>query len=244
MNILNEVVKGASQQFGREFGRAGANAILKGKNYYAVKSVSDYSGRIKPSDSQIVRSIKEILKLKFVTTNKANISRLIDLTDIATGALSFNGVSTLNEIQDIKNLIEQYNDKFEHGSVLVDDDFNDKSVEFLKEKREAFVNSLNQFNTDIKDFVKKNLELAIKKKKIKKTAILLSCPFLIIGCFGFHKFYLRQAGYGILYILLSLVGISGLLALINFLQLILMSQDKFDVKYNPEFSYYSQFKFD
>ena len=244
MNILNEVVKGASQQFGREFGRAGANAILKGKNYYAVKSVSDYSGRIKPSDSQIVRSIKEILKLKFVTTNKANISRLIDLTDIATGALSFNGVSTLNEIQDIKNLIEQYNVKFEHGSVLVDDDFNDKSVEFLKEKREAFVNSLNQFNTDIKDFVKKNLELAIKKKKIKKTAILLSCPFLIIGCFGFHKFYLRQAGYGILYILLSLVGISGLLALINFFQLILMSQDKFDVKYNPEFSYYSQFKFD
>jgi TM2 domain-containing membrane protein YozV len=92
--------------------------------------------------------------------------------------------------------------------------------------------------------VKKNLELAIKKKKIKKTAILLSCPFLIIGCFGFHKFYLRQAGYGILYILLSLVGISGLLALINFFQLILMSQDKFDVKYNPEFSYYSQFKFD
>lgn len=244
MNILNEVVKGASQQFGREFGRAGANAILKGKNYYAVKSVSDYSGRIKPSDSQIVRSIKEILKLKFVTTNKANISRLIDLTDIATGALSFNGVSTLNEIQDIKNLIEQYNDKFEHGSVLVDDDFNDKSVEFLKEKREAFVNSLDQFNTDIKDFVKKNLELAIKKKKIKKTAIILSCPFLIIGCFGFHKFYLRQAGYGILYILLSLVGISGLLALINFFQLILMSQDKFDVKYNPEFSYYSQFKFD
>ena len=143
-----------------------------------------------------------------------------------------------------KNLIEQYNDKFEHGSVLVDDDFNDKSVEFLKEKREAFVNSLNQFNTDIKDFVKKTLELAIKKKKIKKTAILLSCPFLIIGCFGFHKFYLRQAGYGILYILLSLVGISGLLALINFFQLILMSQDKFDVKYNPEFSYYSQFKFD
>ena len=27
MNILNEVVKGASRQFGREFGRAGANAV-------------------------------------------------------------------------------------------------------------------------------------------------------------------------------------------------------------------------
>ena len=32
MNILSEVVKGASQQFGREFGRAGANAIV---SYYA-----------------------------------------------------------------------------------------------------------------------------------------------------------------------------------------------------------------
>lgn len=244
MNILSEVVKGASQQFGREFGRAGANAILKGKNYYTVNHSSDYSGRIKPSDSQIIRSIKEILKVKFVTTNKANISRLIDLTDLATGALSFNGVSTLNEIQDIKNLIEQYNDKFEHGSVLVDDDFNDKSVDFLKEKRDEFVNLLEQFNTDIKSFVKTNLDSANSKKKIKKTAILLSCPFLIMGCFGFHKFYLRQPGYGILYVLLSLFVISGLLALINFIQLISMSENKFNAKYNPEFTYYSQFNFD
>tara|TARA_Y100000385_G_scaffold281591_1_gene334648 strand:+ start:254 stop:988 length:735 start_codon:yes stop_codon:yes gene_type:complete len=244
MNILSEVVKGASQQFGREFGRAGANAILKGKNYYTVNHSSDYSGRIKPSDSQIIRSIKEILKVKFVTTNKANISRLIDLTDIATGALSFNGVSTLNEIQDIKNLIEQYNDKFEHGSILVDDDFSDKSVDFLKEKRDEFVNLLEQFNTDIKSFVKTNLDSANSKKKIKKTAILLSCPFLITGCFGFHKFYLRQPGYGVLYVLLSLFVISGLLALINFIQLISMSENKFNAKYNPEFTYYSQFKFD
>ena len=244
MNILSEVVKGASQQFGREFGRAGANAILKGKNYYTVNHSSDYSGRIKPSDSQIIRSIKEILKVKFVTTNKANISRLIDLTDIATGALSFNGVSTLNEIQDIKNLIEQYNDKFEHGSILVDDDFSDKSVDFLKEKRDEFVNLLEQFNADIKSFVKTNLDSANSKKKIKKTAILLSCPFLITGCFGFHKFYLRQPGYGILYVLLSLFVISGLLALINFIQLISMSENKFNAKYNPEFTYYSQFKFD
>tara|TARA_B110000114_G_C15054675_1_gene382717 strand:+ start:426 stop:1160 length:735 start_codon:yes stop_codon:yes gene_type:complete len=244
MNILNEVVKGASRQFGREFGRAGANAILKGKNYYTVQGNSNFSGRIKPSDSDIVRAVKEVLKVKFVTTNKANISRLIDLTDLASDTLSFNGVETLNEIQDIKVLIEEYNDKFEHGSVLVDDDFNDKSVDFLKDKRNDFVELLEQFNTDIKYFVKTNLELATKKRKIKKTAILLSCPFLIIGCYGFHKFYLRQVGYGILYILLSLVGISALLALINFIQLISMSQDKFDVKYNPEFSYYSQFKFD
>tara|TARA_Y100000385_G_scaffold24999_1_gene23940 strand:- start:341 stop:736 length:396 start_codon:yes stop_codon:yes gene_type:complete len=41
MNILNEVIRGASRQFGREFGRAGANAILKGKNYYTVNHSND-----------------------------------------------------------------------------------------------------------------------------------------------------------------------------------------------------------
>jgi len=244
MNILNEVVKGASRQFGREFGRAGANAILKGKNYYTVQGNSDFSGRIKPSDSDIVRAVKEVLKVKFVTTNKANISRLIDLTDLASDALSFNGVETLNEIQDIKVLIEEYNDKFEHGSVLVDDDFNDKSVDFLKDKRNEFIELLEQFNTDIKSFVKTNLELATIKRKIKKTAILLSFPFLPVGMFGLHKFYLGQIGYGILYIFLNLLWISPILALINFIQLIVISQEKFDVKYNPVFSYYSQFKFD
>ena len=244
MNILNEVVKGASRQFGREFGRAGANAILKGKNYYTVKGSGDYSGRIKPSDSDIIRTIKEVLKVKFVTTNKANISRLIDLTDLANDALSFDGVETLNEIQDIKVLIEEYNDKFEHGSVLVDDDFDDKSLDFLKVKRNKFVEILSQFNSDIKSFVKTNLELATKKRKIKKTAILLSFPFLPVGMFGLHKFYLGQTGYGILYIFLTLLCISPLLALINFIQLIVISQEKFDLKYNPEYSYYSQFKFE
>ena len=156
MNILNEVVKGASRQFGREFGLAGANAILKGKNYYTVQGNSD----------------------------------------------------------------------------------------FLKYKRNEFIELLEQFNTDIKSFVKTNLELATKKRKIKKTAILLSFPFLPVGMFGLHKFYLGQIGYGVLYIFLNFLWISPILALINFIQLIVISQEKFDVKYNPVFSYYSQFNFD
>ena len=255
MNILNEVVKGASRQFGREFGRAGANAILKGKNYYTIKNNGDYSGRIKPSDSDIVRAIKEVLKIKFVTTNKANISRLIDLTDLATDALTFNGVETLNEIQDIKILIDEYNDKFEHGSVLVDDDYKDKSLDFLKEKRSEFVDLLSKFNSDIKNFVKTKLGQAVKKKKKKNTAIWLSCPFLIVGCFGAHKFYLNQFGYLCLYFFLNFVSYSvfdvyesiflicPFLALFNFIRLLTMSEDSFDAKYNPEYSYYSQFKF-
>ncbi|MGR7812900.1 hypothetical protein [Lacinutrix undariae] len=64
MNILNDIVSGASRQFGREFGRAGANIILKGKNAYTVNGTSDYSGRIKPSDSTIIKAIKEVQKIK------------------------------------------------------------------------------------------------------------------------------------------------------------------------------------
>ena len=245
MNILNEIVKGASQQFGRELGRAGANAILKGKNYYSVKSVSDYSGRIKASDSEIVRAIKEILKVKFVSTNKANVSRLIDITDLIIGKLSFNGVETLNQINDINNLIEQYNDKFDHGSVLIDDDFKDKSLDYLKDKRAEFVELISQFNNEIKSFIKTNLESAMKKKRDKKLATILSCPFIIVGCLGFHLFYLRQSGYGILYILLfPIFGLSALFSLINFIQLLIMSEQTFNTRYNPEYTYYSQFNYE
>jgi hypothetical protein len=126
MNILNDVVSGAARQFGREFGRAGANSILKDANHYAVKGAIDNLGRIKPSDSDFVKSIKEINKVKFVSANKENISRLIKLTDLVISNIDFNGNQTLNEINDIKELINQYNDKFNHGSALVDDDYKEK----------------------------------------------------------------------------------------------------------------------
>ena len=129
MNILNDVVSGAARQFGREFGRAGANSILKGANSYTVRGISDYSGRIKPSDSSIVKAIKEVQKIKFVSTNKANASRLIDITDVIISNIEFDGNNTLNELNDITELIDQYNDKFNHGSSLIDDDFEDKSIE-------------------------------------------------------------------------------------------------------------------
>lgn len=245
MNVFNEVVRGAAQQFGREFGRAGANAVLKGKNYYAVKNVSDYSGRIKPSDSDVVRAIKEINKIKFVTTNKANTSRLIDATDIALGIIDFKGLETLNQINDIKAFLDDYNDKFEHGSALVDDDFKDKSVDFLETKRKDFIEKLKTFNDEAKSHIKTNLEISLKKKREKKRAILFSCPFLIIGCLGFHKFYLREPGYGFIYIILSLIyGLSAIFSFVNFLQLLFMSQEKFDTKYNPVLTYYSQFSFE
>lgn len=63
--------------------------------------------------------------------------------------------------------------------------------------------------------------------KSKTTAILL-CFFL--GFLGIHWFYLRRPGLGILYLLTG--GLLGVGTLVNFIQLICMSDDTFNAKYN------------
>lgn len=236
MNILNDVVSGAARQFGREFGRAGANSILKGANYYAIKGASDYSGRIKPSDSEVIKSIKEINKVKFVSTNKGNVSKLIELTDLVISNLNFNGNQTLNEINDITELINQYNDKFNHGSSLVDDDFKEKSVDYLEERRKEFVELMDKFNNAIKNHVKQNLEVAVYKKKSKKTAALLAIPLL-----GFQWAYLKSPGFTVLSILLCWTIIVPVINLISLLKILFMSENKFDIEFNSEYVYFSQF---
>lgn len=240
MNILNDIVSGASRQFGREFGRAGANAILKGANSYTVRGISDYSGRIKPSDSQIIKAIKEIQKIKFVTTNKANASRLIDITDLMLSNMSFNGNETLNQLTDLKELVNQYNNKFDHGCSLIDDEFKDKSIDYLEDKRNEFVTLMDKFNNDMKVFINRNLELAKQKRKSKKTATILAFP--VLGSLGIHKFYLGKIGQGIIYFIFSFLLIPAIISLFEFISYLSMSTEKFDNKFNPEFSYYNQFR--
>tara|TARA_R110002050_G_C8899563_1_gene510031 strand:- start:47 stop:778 length:732 start_codon:yes stop_codon:yes gene_type:complete len=240
MNILNDIVSGASRQFGREFGRAGANTILKGANSYTVRGISDYSGRIKPSDSQIIKAIKEIQKVKFVTTNKANASRLIDITDLMLSNISFTGNETLNQLTDLNELVNQYNNKFDHGSSLINDDFKDKSIDYLEDKRNEFVALMDKFNNDTKVFINRNLELAKQKRKSKKTATILAFP--ILGSLGIHKFYLGKIGQGIMYFIFSFLLIPAIISLFEFISYLSMSTEKFDSKFNPEFSYYNQFK--
>lgn len=240
MNILNDIVSGASRQFGREFGRAGANAILKGANSYTVRGVSDYSGRIKPSDSQIIKAVKEIQKVKFVSTNKSNASRLIDITDLMLSNISFTGNETLNQLTDLNELVKHYNNKFDHGSSLIDDDFKDKSIDYLEDKRNEFVALMDKFNKDTKAFINGNLELAKQKRKSKKTATILAFP--ILGSLGIHKFYLGQIGQGILYFIFSFLLIPAIISLFEFISYLSMSTEKFDSKFNPEYSYYNQFR--
>lgn len=240
MNILNDIVSGASRQFGREFGRAGANAILKGANSYTVQGISDYSGRVKPSDSLIVRAIKEIQKIKFVSTNKANASRLIELTDLILVHISFKGNKTLNELTDLKELVNNYNNKFDHGSALIEDNFKDKSIIYLEDKRKEFAELMDEFNNDTRIFIKRNLELAEQKRKSKKIATILAFP--ILGSLGIHKFYLGKIGQGIAYFIFSLSIIPAIISLFDFFVYLSMSIEKFDNKFNHEYCYYNQFK--
>jgi len=237
MNILNDIVSGAARQFGREFGRAGANVILKGANSYTIKGVSDYSGRIKPSDSSIVKGIKEINKIKFTSTNKTNVSKLIEITDTVISELQFKGNDTLNELKDINELVNQYNDKFNHGSSLIDDDFKDKSIDYLQERRHEFINIINEFNKDIKNYINQNLEIAKSKKKSKKTDSILAIPLL-----GLQWAYLKSPGYTILSILLFVTVIVPIINLISLIILLFMNQDKFDLEYNSEYVYFKQFE--
>jgi TM2 domain-containing membrane protein YozV len=64
--------------------------------------------------------------------------------------------------------------------------------------------------------------------KNKLTAALLA---LFIGGFGVHKFYLGQNGVGVVYLLFCWTFIPALLALIDFIVLLGMSDKEFVQKY-------------
>lgn len=66
----------------------------------------------------------------------------------------------------------------------------------------------------------------------KTTAIVLAFFF---GAIGIHRFYLRQTGLGILYLVFCWTLIPAVIALIDFFVLLAMSQRKFDLKYNTFF---------
>lgn len=65
--------------------------------------------------------------------------------------------------------------------------------------------------------------------KNKTTAIVI-CFFL--GGFGGHKFYLGQVGLGFLYLIFCWTWIPSIIAFIEFIMMLCMSEREFDEKYN------------
>ena len=240
MKIIRDILWGAATQFGREFGRAGANQILKGKNHYVVKGQSDYSGRIKPSDSDIVRAYKEINRIKFAQSNKANVSRLIEITDKVLPFLEFSNDKSLDIMSEIKDLLDLYQTKVDHGNALIDDSFKEESVIFLEQKTNLLVEKLKKFNSQSKKWIDSNLQIAKNKRKSKSTFMILS---FLLGGIGIQKAYIGQWGYFFLSLVFSFTLIPVLIGLYDFFNTLFMSSDRFDNKFNIDFVYYNQFSF-
>ena len=240
MKIISDILWGAATQFGREFGRAGANQILKGSNHYVIKGQSDYSGRIKPSDSDIVRAYKEINRIKFVQSNKANVSRLIEITDRVLPFLDFDNDQSLDIMTETKDLLDLYQNKVDHGNALIDDSFNEESAIFLEEKIKLLVQKLKNFNSESKDWVEKNLEISSNKRKSKSTFMILS---LLLGGLGIQKAYIGHWGYFFLSLVFSFTFIPAIIGLYDFVKTLFTSVDKFDSKFNKDYTYYNQFTF-
>ena len=68
--------------------------------------------------------------------------------------------------------------------------------------------------------------------KNKLVAALLA---FFLGGIGIHKFYLGKGGSGFLYLLFCWTGIPSILAFIDFIILLVCSDDEFNLKYNRAF---------
>ncbi len=68
----------------------------------------------------------------------------------------------------------------------------------------------------------------------QKIVALVLCWFF--GWLGVHKFYLGQAGLGILYVLFCWTLIPGLVAFVEFWILLFMSEEAFNRQFNPHMS--------
>jgi TM2 domain-containing membrane protein YozV len=66
--------------------------------------------------------------------------------------------------------------------------------------------------------------------------------FPIFGGLEIHKFYLGKISQGIMYFIFSLLLIPAIISLFEFTSYLSMSTEKFDEKFNAEYSYYNKFK--
>jgi TM2 domain-containing membrane protein YozV len=67
-----------------------------------------------------------------------------------------------------------------------------------------------------------------------KSRIAAALFALFLGVFGVHKFYLGQVGLGIIYLLFCWTGIPMIIGVIEFVLLLVMSDETFNLKYGQD----------
>lgn len=236
MSILNNIIRGASFQFGREFGRAGANIILKGKNSYRIETDKKYESRINPSDSELVKRIKGIKKIKFLTTDKSNLIKLLELQNDVLNSIKFEGINSIYVSSDLNALLSEYESKYNFGLNIIEDKSNNLFKDILSNNLKIETKT-KDYNSDLEKFVMLNYNNLKITKKNRKTTILLSVPLL-----GFQWFYLKENLSGVLSILLSFLVIPLIINFIALISLLVMNDKKFDEKYNHDFTFFKNLK--
>lgn len=159
MNIGDKIISGAASQFGREFGRAGANQILKGKNAIYHQQVgqteSDLTGRIKSSDSHSVILYKEIRKVNFVSTEKANFTRMIKLFSLVNEVIDTTEINCYTA-RLLKDTLDLYIRKIEQGRALFKWNYNEES---MTDKDVEAINRLNKLNEQATEILRKIIDI-------------------------------------------------------------------------------------
>ena len=141
MNIFKTIIRGAASQFGREFGRAGANKVLKGSNHYAVKNINDKNIKTTKKDIKnydIVKLKGKLEKLSFSSVDKTNINKMISITEELIKVyinIPENAVE-LDLIDYYKEVDELYVNKYNLFELGIDENKNIKLLEYLKVKLE------------------------------------------------------------------------------------------------------------
>ncbi|MGA1873615.1 MAG: TM2 domain-containing protein [Thermoplasmatota archaeon] len=71
----------------------------------------------------------------------------------------------------------------------------------------------------------------------EKSRVVYGILAILLGGLGIHKFYIGNVAHGIFYILLSCVGIGGILGLVSGIMALIKSDEEFHQRYVVEQSF-------
>lgn len=77
-----------------------------------------------------------------------------------------------------------------------------------------------------------NCGATFRSSRSEKNKLVAALLAIFLGGLGIHKFYLGQGGWGVVYLLFFWTFIPAIVAFIEGILLLLMSEDRFDERFN------------